>query len=281
MTTPTSADPPRHAGVVGSPIAHSLSPVLHRAAYAALGLTGWSYHRAEVRSGELAAYLGSRPDDWVGVSVTMPGKEDALALARSASARAALVGAANTLVRTGPGWHAENTDVHGVTQALREAGYHGPPDVAVVVGSGATARAVLVALHEMGARQVRFVVREDVRPQTRALAGRLGLRVGLCRHHDPVAAWGSPDVVVSTVPRGRTPAVDGPGGLAHAVVLDVVYAGWPSPWAADLGSVGVRVHRGGSMLLHQAAGQVHLMTGRPPPLDAMRQALRVALGEER
>lgn len=281
MTTPTSADPPRHAGVVGSPIAHSLSPVLHRAAYAALGLTGWSYHWSEVRSGELAAYLDSLPDTWVGLSVTMPGKEEALALARSTSPRARLVGAANTLVRTGPGWHADNTDVHGVSQALREAGCLAPPRVGVVVGSGATARAVLVALHEMGAREVRFVVREDIRAPTRALAERLGLRVDRCRHDDPVAAWGRADVVVSTVPRGHTPPVDGPGGLGHAVVLDVVYAGWPSPWAADLGSFGVRVHGGGSMLLHQAAEQVHQMTGRPPPLGAMREALRGALGEER
>lgn len=255
--------------------------MLHRAAYAALGLTGWSYHRAEVRSGELAAYLGSRSPAWRGVSVTMPGKEEALDIARSASGRARLVGAANTLVRSGLGWHAENTDVYGVTQALREAGALAPPHLAVVVGSGATARAVLVALHDMGVDEVRFVVRDKVRAQTRELAKRLGLTIGRCGHDDPVAAWGSPDVVISTVPRGRTPAVDGPGGLAHAVVLDVVYAGWPTPWAADLRSVGVRVHGGGSMLLHQAAEQVHLMTGRPPPLGAMRQALRAALGEQR
>ncbi len=265
---------------MGDPVEHSLSPVLHQAAYRALGLDGWSYDRTRVRVGELAEHVRGLGPEWVGVSVTMPGKEEALALADHATSRARLTGSANTLTRTDGHWQADNTDVEGLQEALAEAaGGPGPwdPRSAVVVGSGATARSALAALHALGVREISCVVRDAVRPATLALAERLGLDLRTIPASAQMAAWGAPDVVVSTVPAGATPAVDGPGGLVSAVVLDVVYAGWPTPWGAALAGHGVHVHRGDTMLLHQAAGQVRLMTGRPAPLAAMRHALAAAL----
>lgn len=271
----------RHAGVVGSPIAHSRSPDLHRAAWRALGLSGWTYHREEVRAGELADYVANRPADWVGLSVTMPGKEEAVALADERDELAQLVGAANTLIRTARGWRAANTDVPGLVAALRDEGVGVGADPwregradgqAIVLGSGATARAVLVALHRLGCRRVTLVVRDEVRPATRGLAERLGLQVRVLR--DGSTGWGAPDVVISTVPPGSAPALDGTGDLSGAVVLDVVYAGWPTPWAERLLSAGIRVVGGEGLLVHQAVEQVWLMTGRRPPVQALRAALR-------
>jgi shikimate dehydrogenase len=257
--------------VVGSPIGHSLSPVLHRAAYQALGLTGWSYGRAEVRAGELAAYVAALPTGWVGLSVTMPGKEEALALAAVAGDEARLTGAANTLVRTDAGWRADNTDVAGLAAALSEAGAVGR--TALVVGSGATARSALVALHRCGVTEVVLQVRRTARVDTLALADTLGLTVRTLRYGGPAPDAADLDLAVSTVPAGGGPAPLPTGDVAGLVALDVVYDPWPTAWAGELARRGARVVSGESMLLHQAARQVQLMTGLPAPLEAMRRAL--------
>ena len=269
-----------HAGVVGSPIAHSLSPVLHRAAYAALALQDWSFHRDQVRPGDLAAYVAALPEEWVGLAVTMPLKEEALALAGTVGEEARLAGGANTLTRFREGWRADNTDVHGLAQALRAAGLT-TARTAAVVGSGATARSAVLALARFGVREVCFVVRREARPESVELAERLGLRVTIGRYADGAAAWGTPGVVVSTVPGGATPPVDGWVLAGDAVVFDVVYAEWPTPWAAAWEAQGQSVTRGDGMLLHQAVRQVHLMTGREAPVQPMAAALAEALGERR
>lgn len=269
---------PTHAGVVGSPIDHSLSPLLHDAAYDALGLTDWVYHRTEVRAGELSSYVASLPRDWRGLSVTMPGKEEALALADSAGEEARLVGAANTLVRSDVGWHAENTDVTGLQRALAEAGTEHPRRVDVL-GSGATARSTLLAVHRLGARQMRFVVRERVRPETAALADRLGLTTEVVRYDDRGRSGPAADLVVSTVPAGATPPVDRAPVAGGGLVFDVLYAPWPTPLVEAVRRQGGRAVGGGTMLLHQAVVQVELMTGMPGPEEAMRAALAARLPE--
>src|SRR5690606_4345471 len=264
------------AGVVGSPITHSMSPVLHRAAYAALGLDAWAFHRDQVDAGGLRAYVENLSAEWLGLSVTMPLKEEALALAVEHGDEAGLVGAANTLTRREAGWRADNTDVAGLEQALREAGLDSVSS-AVVVGSGATARSALVALSRFGVEQVLFLVRATARPGAEQLATRLGMTPTVRTYAEGPAAWGTPGVVVSTVPGGATPAVDGWQLAEGAVVLDVVYAGWPTPWAAQWQQAGVSVMRGDRMLLHQAARQVLLMTGHEAPVGAMSDALDAAL----
>lgn len=277
MLTPDGRS--RRAGVVGSPIAHSLSPVLHGAAYAALGLTSWSFEATEVRRGQLRRYVEQLPPDWVGLAVTMPLKEEALALGSEVGAAARLAGAANTLVRTEGGWLAENTDVHGVVQALREGGV-GQPRRATVLGGGATARSTLVALHELGVREVTFLVRDEIRPETAALLPALGvegtvLRLGVATLTLDRALT---DVVVSTLPPVADPCeLHVPDGAPSPLVMDVVYRPWPSRFAEAVRTESrgrCAVLRGTDMLLHQAVRQVELMTGHNGPASAMRAALQ-------
>lgn len=267
------------AAVVGSPVAHSLSPVLHRAAYTALGLTDWCYDRVEVPQGALAAHVAALGPEWVGLSVTMPGKEEALDLADDTGPAARAVGAANTLVRRETGWYADNTDVHGLQAALTEAGV-GTVSRAVVVGAGATARSAILALHTLGAQEVTLCVRDWTRPATDALLERLGMRV-----HRRALSEGIPldtEVVLSTLPGGVPAPPVLPAGGQPPVVMDVSYAPWPSALADVVATTThdrVRVVRGTRMLLHQAVRQVELMTGLDAPTRAMDAALRGALDD--
>ncbi len=145
---------PKKAAVLGSPIAHSRSPQLHLAAYRALGLDGWTYERIECDADELPRVVDGLGPDWVGVSVTMPGKFAALRFADERTERAELVGSANTLLRIPHGWRADNTDVDGVMGALGAAS-----GAAVVAGSGGTAPAAIVALAELGVTEITVVAR--------------------------------------------------------------------------------------------------------------------------
>jgi shikimate dehydrogenase len=266
------------AAVVGAPVGHSLSPSLHRAAYRALGLTGWSYEAVEVDAGMLRSFVAGLGPEWAGLSVTMPLKEEALALADQVDEDARLTGGANTLVPCpDQGWRAWNTDVHGVGAALTEAGLAGPRRAAVL-GGGATARSVLVALDRLGVRDVDLVVREAPRAATRELLDRLGLRATTRRLGTP-ATGEAPEVVVSTLPATAVLGADVVRDLlaeARPVVLDVAYAPWPSGFATAVSAATAGrqpVVRGTAMLLHQAARQVHLMTGHDGPVEAMRAAL--------
>ncbi len=264
----------RRAGVVGSPVGHSRSPDLHRAAYRALGLTGWSFEATEVAAGALGGHVAGLGPEWVGLAVTMPLKEEALALAAGTSEVAELAGGANTLLRRADGWAADNTDVVGLERALTEAGLRAPAR-AGLLGGGATARSALLALHRLGVGEVVVHVRGDLRPPTRELAERLGLGVEVRRLGEGGVDAAGCDVVVSTLP----PDVDpGPVVLeASATVLDVVYSPWPSRVARRARArdgAAVPVVPGSAMLLHQAVRQVELMTGHNGPVAAMRAALR-------
>ncbi|MGB8652666.1 MAG: shikimate dehydrogenase, partial [Mycobacteriales bacterium] len=136
------------AAVLGSPIGHSLSPVLHRAAYAALGLQDWTYDAIEVLPEGLASFLDGLGPEWAGLSLTMPLKQAVLPLLTSASELVGITGAANTVVLRDGERVGHNTDVEGMVAALREAGV-ASCDRAAVIGAGATAASALAALHEL------------------------------------------------------------------------------------------------------------------------------------
>ncbi|MGB3594068.1 MAG: shikimate dehydrogenase [Ornithinimicrobium sp.] len=270
---------PRLAGVIGSPIGHSLSPVLHRAAYQALGLADWSYRRTEVESGNLRAHLAGLDGSWVGVSVTMPGKEEALRESSEASGRALRTGAANTLVRRNDGWWADNTDIDGITRAFRERGC-GRPRSGWLIGSGATARSALVAFFDLGVTHVVIQSRSEPRSETMQLARELGLMVTTRTYDQGWPDLAGVDVAMSTAP-GRAELPPPPSvstGVAEGTVaMDVVYQRRDARWAAQLSAAGAEVIDGSAMLLHQAVEQVRLMTGLEPPVEAMRTALHEAL----
>ncbi|MFM6851098.1 MAG: shikimate dehydrogenase [Terrabacter sp.] len=279
--------------VWGSPVAHSLSPVLHRAAYAALGLTDWEYARRDIDETGFPGAFGGLDGSWRGLSLTMPLKEVGLRAAHTVTPLAAATGAANTLVReTGDAdgesaWTAHNTDVHGIRMALQLAGCLAPSSL-LVVGSGATARSALAAVASRPApcARVTFMVRGPVRPETLEQARAAEMAVEVV----PMGRWeavGDVDAVVSTVPPSSVTGLD---GLAHAsssstgpetgpVVLDVVYGAGRTPLQQAAAALGWAVAEGTDMLLHQATEQVRLMTGLPAPLAAMSDALQEALAQ--
>lgn len=258
--------------VWGSPIRHSLSPVLHEAAYRALGLSDWSYERREVDIAGFAAALGGLGPQWRGLSLTQPLKEVALAAARSVSTTAHETGAVNTLVRDADGWAGHNTDVHGIVKALAEVGCERPRS-GLVVGSGATARSAVRALEACGAGAVTFMVRSAPRPETLEQARRAGLAIEVVG----MGQWMASDVVISTVPPRALPVVGLPAaGSAGSAVLDVVYGEGRTPLQEAAARSGWAIAEGTAMLLHQAARQVQLMTGLEPPVEAMRTALAAA-----
>lgn len=309
-----------HAVVVGSPVAHSLSPLLHRAAWQDLGLGAGSYERVEVPAGELAqsvVRLHSR-EQVTALSVTMPLKEEALALGLAgagASEVAVLAGGANTLVLDGDGWAASNTDVPALARVIgRACGQQSAPGAdpaaphesavvpgeVVLLGSGATARSGLLALHRCGAREVTVAVRDAVRRDFSRLADELGIRVAVVRLdalaptlREATAAPGSL-LVVNTLPAGWWETLAAPawahGGRAHGglhrrdapgpdhpaagvVWVDAQYAGWPHPWAAAAEDAGAQVLSGLHMLVEQAVDQVELMTGLRPTAEGTASLL--------
>jgi shikimate dehydrogenase len=280
---PDPTTPARRAAVLGSPIAHSLSPVLHGAAYAALGLDGWHYGSHECTEEALPAFVAGLGPEWAGLSLTMPLKRAALEVADVVSPLAAATGAANTLVLRTEGRFADNTDVAGIVAALRRAGAGvGAPWRAVVLGAGGTAQAALAALRDLGTADVAVLVRDVGRAgELRAAASRLGMdptvSAALADRDRAADVLATADVVVSTLPAGAADALPRPAWSPSTVVLDVVYAPWPTRFAAAAAAAGCSVVSGLEMLLHQAVAQVELMTGRPGPVEAMRSALEAAV----
>jgi shikimate dehydrogenase len=270
----------RRAAVLGSPIAHSLSPVLHRAAYQALGLRAWHYDRIECDEARLPGLLRGLGPQWAGLSLTMPLKRVALAVAGEVAPLAAAVGAANTLVFSpaGPagGSRAENTDVAGLVAALRETGLT-TVQRPVILGAGGTAQAALAAVRELGHLSPVVLVRDLARTaELRETAERLGMRpvISGALFEPPLPAA---DLVISTLPAGAADPLRSTRWQPGTTVLDVVYASWPTPLARSALAAGCPVASGLAMLLHQAAAQVELMTGQPGPVGAMRAALDAAV----
>jgi shikimate dehydrogenase len=268
------------AAVLGKPIAHSLSPTLHRAAYAVLGLTDWTYDLVECDEQGLAAYVESRAPDWAGLSLTMPLKRTVLPLLDHVDHLAAATGGANTVVFRPEGRYGYNTDVQGIVDALTEAGAPSPGTV-TIIGAGATACSALAAVGELGAPGADVVVRDPARTTAlKATADRLGLQVRLRPWTDLASAGAAasatvPDLLISTVPAGAADEYAERLVVTRQVppaLMDVVYHPWPTPLAAAAAAAGSVVASGYAMLLHQAAAQVELMTGKPAPLEAMRAA---------
>jgi shikimate dehydrogenase len=260
--------------VLGSPIAHSRSPQLHAAAYSHLGLD-WEYERCEVRSGELATFLGGLDPSWRGLSLTMPLKREVFPLLDTHDDLTELTGAANTVLLDGGMRAGFNTDVGGIEAAFGERGVTGLR-TALVLGGGATAASVLVALSRMGVTAVTLAVREPERARPVAdLASRIGLDLTVVAFGADLPAT---DLLVSTLP-GDAPPPPLPASTAGAL-LDVAYDPWPSRLAA--GWTGPVVN-GLDMLLHQALLQVRVFVGGDPAQalpgeDAVLRAMRAAVG---
>ncbi|MGV9342056.1 shikimate dehydrogenase [Streptomyces sp. NPDC003688] len=268
----------RRAAVLGSPIAHSLSPVLHRAAYQELGLDDWTYDRFDVDEEALPGFFDGLGPEWAGLSLTMPLKRAVIPLLDGISETAASVDAVNTVVFTEDGRRTgDNTDIPGMVAALRE---HGIEEVesAAILGAGATASSALAALARVCTGEVTAYVRSAARAdEMRQWGERLDVEVRIADWADTAEALHAP-LVIATTPAGTTDALATAVPERPATLFDVLYDPWPTELAARWSMFGGAVVGGLDLLVHQAVLQVEAMTGRSPaPLEAMRHAGEQAL----
>ncbi|MFF7165666.1 shikimate dehydrogenase [Streptomyces sp. NPDC008086] len=268
----------RRAAVLGSPIAHSLSPVLHRAAYEELGLTDWSYDRFEIDEAALPGFLKELGPEWAGLSLTMPLKRAVIPLLDEISETAASVEAVNTVVFGQDGRRVgDNTDIPGMVAALRERGIE-QVDSAAILGAGATASSALAALARVCTGEVVAYVRSEARAaEMRQWGERLGVEIRTADWTEADQALRAP-LVIATTPAGTTDALAAAVPERPATLFDVLYDPWPTALAARWSMYGGAVVSGLDLLVHQAVLQVEQMTGRAPaPVEAMRKAGERAL----
>jgi len=259
-------------------VAHSLSPVLHRAAYAELGLD-WSYDAHRFPAGGLASFLTGLGPEWRGLSLTMPLKREALTVVDELTDRARQVGAVNTLVLGDGTTVGDNTDLPGAVAAIRERTTM-PLASAVVLGGGATATSIGLALVELGVTSIQLLVRDASRAQEtvdvlRSHPAGVVVRAGTLDAHDPLGA----DVVVSTIPATAQTEALVARSADVPVVFEALYDPWPTPLAAAAQASGRVLVGGLDLLVHQAALQVELFTGLTAPLDTMRETGERALAD--
>ena len=271
------ARPPRRCAVLGSPIAHSLSPRLHLAAYRFLDLD-WEYGRHDVTETELPAFLAGLDRSWRGLSLTMPLKEVALECVDDATPMARIVSAVNTILFDDDGRRiGDNTDVPGMVAALEER-WFGRPSHGVVLGGGATARSAVAVLSAF-TDHIEVYIRTPARAERlRRVAADLRVSCEIRPWDDRVAALTAP-LVVSTTPPGATDDLADRVPESPGVLLDVTYVPWPTRIAAAWEAAGGGVVRGLDVLIHQAVLQVVAMTGRDVPDGVLRAAGESALAE--
>jgi shikimate dehydrogenase len=262
--------------VVGSPVQHSLSPTMHRAAYRELGLD-WTYEAIEVDPDGLPAFLDDLDQEWRGLSLTMPLKRTVVPLLDDLDEHARRSRAANTLLLTGERRLGFNTDVPGAVAAMAERGV-GPVGSAVVLGGGATATSVLLALADRGCTSARVLVRDPARAEeTLAVVGAHpsapALEVGRLDEIEALVA----DLLVTTVPvEAQTPQLLAACAAVPAV-FEVVYDPWPTPLARAATDSGRTLVSGLDLLTHQAVLQLQIMTGQTVDVELLREAGRAEL----
>ncbi|WIM69029.1 shikimate dehydrogenase [Corynebacterium breve] len=267
----------KRAAILGFPVEHSLSPILHNAGYTAAGLDDWIYERIPCTEKDLPRIVSQADDSYRGFSVTMPGKFAALQFADEATERARLIGSANTLTRTEHGWRADNTDCEGIQAALDELIDDTVlPTRAVLIGAGGTARPAIWALGQRGITHLTVINRSDRRAELQSLVEHFGLDCGFTSFDDDIEQITmAADVIISTVPSaGIEPHI---AQLGHAPTFDVIYEPWPTPLVVRSAANGHRTVGGHVMLAAQSYSQFEQFTGIYAPRDAMRQALEAYL----
>jgi shikimate dehydrogenase len=255
--------------VLGSPIAHSLSPRLHRAAYDVLALD-WEYEAVEVDGPGLAEFVRSRDANWLGLSLTMPLKRDILPLLDSVSELARQTGSANTVLMVGDRLAGFNTDVYGITEGF---GRHGSTTLGTVLilGGGATAASALVAAARLGASRVIVGVRVPERATALVDIGRAqGVDVRVRPLDELIQIDEALDAVISTLPNGAAGSIAfDDDTIREATLFDVAYAPWPTPLASAW--AGSAVIGGLEMLTLQALAQVRIFVGHDPHTALQRE----------
>ncbi len=266
------------AGVIGAPIGHSKSPLLHRHWLRVLGIRG-HYVPLDIAAEDLTTCLATLPRmGFRGVNVTIPHKEAVLPLAAEVSARARRIGAANTLTFGTGGFHADNTDGEGFMENLRQGapGWDPAAGPALVLGAGGASRAVVVALQDAGVPEIRLCNRTLTRAQ--ALAREFGAPVTVVDWADKAVAAGDAALLVNTTSlgmQGQSPLDLRPDALnPQALVTDIVYSPLETPLLQIARARGCRTVDGLGMLLHQAVPGFERWFGqRPSVTDELRAAV--------
>lgn len=258
------------AAVLGSPISHSLSPILHRTAYEKLGVHG-QYQAIDITKEKLKEFIAGLDETWTGLSLTMPLKEEILSIADEVDELALRINSANTLVRSSGGWKALSTDVNGFTQALIA---HGVTDFkkVIILGSGATARAA-VASCDAPHRTIKIIHRT---PERETAMRRVATQANL-----EFAAWGSDltetDLLINATPAG---VADGYSkklnGAVYGVYFEALYKPWPTKFLAKWRALNGFGIDGLDLLVHQGIDQVELMTGKSVQRAILAPVLRMA-----
>ncbi len=270
----------RVAGVIGDPVRHSLSPVIHNAAFAEAGLD-WTFVAFEVVDGDApGAVAGARALGIDGLSVTMPHKATVLEALDRLSPTATKLGAVNAIAREGTEFVGHSTDGAGLIDALAfDEGFAPEGKTCAVIGAGGAARAVILALADAGANSVIVINRT---PANAEIAALLAGRVGVVGTEDLVR---DADLIVNATPAGMigndTPAIDPTLFHSNQLVVDLVYAPPLTTTIQAARAAGAHAVGGLGMLVHQAAHAFTLWTGQEAPLPAMSAAAMAALAHGR
>lgn len=276
----------RNLAVVGSPIAHSKSPLIQSAAYRTLSLD-WSYEKIEVQKNHLSQFVNSLDESWLGLSVTAPLKLEALRLAESIDSTSELTEATNTLVRTETGWRGFNTDVFGIQQSLRAAGVASAARVSVI-GTGATARsAILAAVRNFPEFELILAGRnKSAARELIFFAKSLGVKRAAIK--SVRKALTSADLVISALP-AKVLDADARSlkksrfSKPRGVFFDVAYDPWPSEAAKIWADEDLKIISGVEMLLWQAIAQVRIFSNGSPDVELFNEgavllAMRHSIG---
>lgn len=268
------------AGVLGWPLDHTLSPVIHNAAFRQLGLH-WIYLAWPVPKPDLAAAVGGlRALGAMGANVTMPHKETIVTLLDEVSGDARTVGAVNTVQRLGDRLIGHNTDVDGFREFLIDAGVRAAGLRALILGAGGSARAVVKGLADVGAGEVAIAARRPLRgAELISLVGNTPATVHPWEAAVELAE--DADLVVNATPVGMKPEenpVPGARWRPDQAVVDLIYRPPSTPLVAAARAAGAGAWGGIGMLVHQAAASIRIWTGQDPPLETMSAAALHALG---
>lgn len=258
------------AALLGSPVAHSLSPVLHRAAYRAMALDG-EYEAIEIVASDLAQFIASRDESWTGFSLTMPLKEEVLRVADSVDPLVLQIQSANTLIRAESGWHALTTDVSGFQRALTAHGVTQYENV-LIIGAGATARAAAAACDEFGRHLV--VINRSVKREEAMRGSVQRAVVSFINWSDELPQV---DLVINTTPAGVADVfVTQFTARPRSVFFEALYHPWPTSLLAHWRALGGEVIDGLDLLVQQGIDQVALMSKHSVNREELAPILRAA-----
>jgi shikimate dehydrogenase len=277
-------------GVIGDPIEHSLSPVMHNAAIASLGVD-YVYLAIPVKTADLSiAIAGFNAIGLQGFSITIPHKQAILSFLTEVSSVAKVVGAVNTVWRTDAGWSGTNTDVEGFIAPLQAYNRDWSQTMPLILGHGGAARAVVVGLTQLGCTEIHIVGR-DVQKLSQfqqSWVDALPITINVHRWEQLPELMPKADLVVNTTPVGMYPNVEqSPLDNAAmqqlrvgAIAYDLIYTPNPTQFLQQAQQQGAIAIDGLEMLVQQGAAALKIWLGQTPPVDIMRQSLQKHLGTQ-